>query len=122
MSHGHDLDHIGSMIYTFLDYGLKGLHRRGAIKIMIRPDKDRTVFMSCLTHPLGHLLLRFEFDIHIARSSLYCPDQPAFCKLHRLDLTTLSGHSRILERRFIAHDLSYTACRHQRDIESEYIL
>ena len=114
MGHGDDLDHIRTMIDTFLHHGLERLQRISTLDIVVRTDEYRTVFMSGCTHTLRHLLLRLYLHIHISRPCLDGTHQPLLGDLHGLDLTALLRHLRICQ--LLLSHLRDAACRHQRNI------
>ena len=117
---GHDLDHIGTMINTFLHHGLERLKRIRTLEIVVRTDEHGTALVGGTSHPLGHLFLRLDLHIHISRTGLDCPQKPLFRHLHGLDLTALLRKA--LQRRLRRSHLTYAAGRHQRHVGGEKFL
>ena len=70
--------------------------------------------MSCLTHPLGHLLLSLKLHVHISRTCLNRPYKPSLGNLHGLDHAALLRES--LQGRFRRGHLADPACGHKRHI------
>ena len=122
MRQRHDLYHIRAVIYALLYNGLECLKRIRTLEIVIRPDEHSAVFVSRLTHPLGHLLLSLYLHIHIPGSSLDGPDQPPFSDLHRLYLAALGCHFLALERGLILRCLADAAGSHKRDIRRKQFI
>ena len=114
MSRSHYLDHIRTMINTFLHHSLQSLERISALEIVVRPDKDGSIFMGCLTDALRHLLLSLKLHIHITCTSLNRLQKTFFCNLHCTDETTLLRA--FSKRRIRLSHLLDTAGRHQRHI------
>ena len=120
MSSSHDLDHIRTMIDTFLHHSLQSLERISALEIVVRPDEHRTVLVSGLTDTLRHLLLRLKFHIHISRTCLNSLQEAFFRNLHRTDETALLGA--VGKRRICLCHLLDAAGRHKRNIRRKDIL
>ena len=78
--------------------------------------------MSCLTHSLGHLLLRLDLHIHISCTRFDRPDQTLLRHLHCLDLTAERSQFRLLQRRLVSSQLADTAGSHQWNVRSEKLL
>ena len=118
----YDLHHVRTMVTTFLDNSLKSLQRIRTLKIMKRPDKDRTVFMSDIAHSLRHLLGSFNLNIHIAGACLDSLAKSLFGNLRSLDLSALRSKCRVLKRWFGGHQICYPASRHKRYIRRKALL
>ena len=89
---------------------------------MVGPDEYGSIFVSGLTHSLGHLFLRLDLHVHITRAGFDRPDQALLRHLHCLDLTAQRGQFRLLQRRFAGSQLADTAGSNQRNVRSEKFL
>ena len=70
LGQGNDLYHVRTVIDAFLHDGLESFERVGSLEVVVRPYKDRAVFVGRLPYPLGHLLLSLDLHIDISCTRL----------------------------------------------------